>query len=101
MSFSKKITDLKREVLKESEPLFAHIEDVAEANTLKVLDAMRECRVSDAHFNTTTGYAYDDIGRGKLEELQDLRRGARARAHAVRLGHARPGDRALRHPAPR
>ena len=28
MSFSKKITDLKREVLKESEPLFAHIEDV-------------------------------------------------------------------------
>lgn len=41
MSFSKKITDLKREVLKESEPLFAHIEDVAEANTLKVLDAMR------------------------------------------------------------
>ena len=69
MSFSKKITDLKREVLKESEPLFAHIEDVAEANTLKVLDAMRECRVSDAHFNTTTGYAYDDIGRGKLEEL--------------------------------
>ena len=43
MSFSKKITDLKREVLKESEPLFAHIEDVAEANTLKVLDAMREC----------------------------------------------------------
>ena len=69
MSFSKKITDLKREVLKESEPLFAHIEDVTEANTLKVLDAMRECRVSDAHFNTTTGYAYDDIGRGKLEEL--------------------------------
>ena len=69
MSFSQKILDLKQEVLKETQPLFAHVDEVAEANTLKVLDAMRECKVSDAHFNTTSGYAYDDIGRGKLEEL--------------------------------
>ncbi|WP_337949340.1 aminotransferase class I/II-fold pyridoxal phosphate-dependent enzyme [Mitsuokella jalaludinii] len=104
MSFSKKITDLKREVLKESEPLFAHIEDVAEANTLKVLDAMRECRVSDAHFNTTTGYAYDDFGRGKLEELYAKIFGAEralvrtqfvSGTHAlatVLFGILRPGD---------
>ena len=104
MSFSKKITDLKREVLKESEPLFAHIENVAEANTLKVLDAMRECRVSDAHFNTTTGYAYDDIGRGKLEELYAKIFGAEralvrtqfvSGTHAlatVLFGILRPGD---------
>ncbi|MGE9900535.1 aminotransferase class I/II-fold pyridoxal phosphate-dependent enzyme [Mitsuokella multacida] len=104
MSFSKKITNLKREVLKESEPLFAHIEDVAEANTLKVLDAMRECRVSDAHFNTTTGYAYDDIGRGKLEELYAKIFGAEralvrtqfvSGTHAlatVLFGILRPGD---------
>ena len=104
MSFSKKITDLKREVLKESEPLFAHIEDVAEANTLKVLDAMRECRVSDAHFNTTPGYAYDDIGRGKLEELYAKIFGAEralvrtqfvSGTHAlatVLFGILRPGD---------
>lgn len=104
MSFSKKITDLKREVLKKSEPLFAHIEDVAEANTLKVLDAMRECRVSDAHFNTTTGYAYDDIGRGKLEELYAKIFGAEralvrtqfvSGTHAlatVLFGILRPGD---------
>ena len=104
MSFSKKITDLKREVLKESEPLFAHIEDVAEANTLKVLDAMRECRVSDAHFNTTTGYAYDYIGRGKLEELYAKIFGAEralvrtqfvSGTHAlatVLFGILRPGD---------
>ena len=69
MTFSKKIQDLKNTVLKESIPLFAQIDAAAEANTLKVLDAMRDCRVSDAHFNTTSGYAYDDIGRSKLEEL--------------------------------
>lgn len=104
MPFSKKVTDLKREVLKESEPLFAHLEDVAEANTLKVLDAMRECRVSDAHFNMTTGYAYDDIGRGKLEELYAKIFGAEralvrtqfvSGTHAlatVLFGILRPGD---------
>ena len=104
MPFSKKVTDLKREVLKESEPLFAHLEDVAEANTLKVLDAMRECHVSDAHFNTTTGYAYDDIGRGKLEELYAKIFGAEralvrtqfvSGTHAlatVLFGILRPGD---------
>lgn len=104
MPFSKKVTDLKREILKESEPLFAHLEDVAEANTLKVLDAMRECRVSDAHFNTTTGYAYDDIGRGKLEELYAKIFGAEralvrtqfvSGTHAlatVLFGILRPGD---------
>ena len=69
MKFSKRLLDLKQQVLEESAPFFRRIEEVAEKNTLKVLDAMRECKVSDAHFNTTSGYAYDDIGRGKLEEL--------------------------------
>ncbi len=69
MVFSEKLLSLKNEVLQESEPLFKKVEAIAEANTLKVLDAMRECKVSDSHFNTTSGYAYDDIGRGKLEEL--------------------------------
>ena len=104
MTFSKKIQDLKTIVLKESEPLFAQVESVAEANTLKVLNAMRECRVSDAHFNTTSGYAYDDIGRGKLEELYAKVFGAEralvrtqfvSGTHAlatVLFGILRPGD---------
>ena len=69
MAFSQKIVELKKEVLADSQELFAHVDAIAEENTLKVLDAMRECKVSDAHFNTTSGYAYDDIGRSKLEEL--------------------------------
>ena len=69
MVFSEKLLSLKNEVLQESAPLFKKVEAIAEANTLKVLDAMRECKVSDSHFNTTSGYAYDDIGRGTLEEL--------------------------------
>lgn len=69
MEFSEKLLQLKQEVIKEAAPIYQQIDEIAEYNTLKVLDAMRECRVSDAHFNTTSGYAYDDIGRGKLEEL--------------------------------
>ncbi len=69
MTFSKKLMDIKESVIESSKDMFAHIDAIAEENTLKVLDAMRECRVSDSHFNTTSGYAYDDIGRIKLDEL--------------------------------
>ena len=104
MAFSQKIVDLKKEVLAQSQELFAHVDAVAEENTLKVLDAMRECKVSDAHFNTTSGYAYDDIGRGKLEELYAKIFGAEralvrtqfvSGTHAlatVLFGILRPGD---------
>jgi cystathionine beta-lyase family protein involved in aluminum resistance len=104
LAFSQKIVDLKKEVLAESQELFAHVDAIAEENTLKVLDAMRECKVSDAHFNTTSGYAYDDIGRSKLEELYAKIFGAEralvrtqfvSGTHAlatVLFGILRPGD---------
>ena len=69
MSFSKELLTLKERVLAELAPSFRRIEQMSEENTLKVLTAMRECKVSDIHFNTSSGYAYDDIGRSKLEEL--------------------------------
>ena len=64
-----KILKLKSEVLEEVAEIFKSVDEVSEFNTQKVLDAMRELKVSDAHFKTSTGYAYGDIGREKLEEL--------------------------------
>lgn len=69
MVFSRKLLEIKQRVLQEARPLFQQIEETAESNTLKVLNAMREVRLSEAHFTTTSGYAYDDIGRQKLDEL--------------------------------
>ena len=69
MAFSKKIIELKQQALAKCKDYFARPDEIAEINTLKILDAMRKVKVSEAHFNTTSGYAYDDIGRGKLEEL--------------------------------
>lgn len=69
MVFSRKLLEIKQRVLQEARPLFQQIEETAESNTLRVLNAMREVRLSEAHFTTTSGYAYDDIGRQKLDEL--------------------------------
>ena len=69
MVFSRKLLEIKQRVLQEARPLFQQIEETVESNTLRVLNAMREVRLSEAHFTTTSGYAYDDIGRQKLDEL--------------------------------
>ncbi|MCH5272161.1 MAG: methionine gamma-lyase family protein [Lachnospiraceae bacterium] len=48
---------------------FQTIDEVAEYNQLKVLSAMQKNRVSDTHFNASTGYGYDDDGRDTLEAV--------------------------------
>ena len=102
--FSPKLDEIKKDVLKKTSSLFEQIDTVSEINTKKVLDAMRKLKVSDAHFNTTSGYAYDDIGRQKLDELFAEVFGAEralVRTHFVSGTHAlatvlfgilRPGD---------
>ena len=66
---TEKILKLKTEVMKKSAEQFFRADEISEGNTQKVLDAMRELKISDAHFKTSTGYAYGDIGREKLDEL--------------------------------
>ena len=63
------ITTIKNEVLGAVEKQFRRVDEISEHNTKKVLEAMREARLSAAHFSPTTGYAYGDIGREKLDEL--------------------------------
>ena len=48
---------------------FKNIDENAEYNQLKVLNALRECRVSEACLLGTTGYGYNDIGRDTLEDV--------------------------------
>lgn len=45
------------------------IGDILAYNQVKVLSAMQKCRISDAHFNWSTGYGYDDIGREAVENV--------------------------------
>ena len=48
---------------------FRKIDAAAEVNQLKVLDAMQKNRISAEHFNGTTGYGYNDMGRDDLEKV--------------------------------
>lgn len=63
------MVDLKRRVLDDISESFFRVDEISEFNTRKVLDAFRQLKVSDAHFKPSTGYAYGDIGREKLDEL--------------------------------
>ena len=65
----KKIFDLSKEVDQEIKVQFDRIKEIREYNQLKGLNAMQEANLSDNHFNWTTGYGYNDIGREKLEEI--------------------------------
>ncbi|MCT2536405.1 methionine gamma-lyase family protein [Aquibacillus koreensis] len=62
-----KFEELADEIELELDPQFKEIQKVAEQNQKRVLHAFRDQRVSDSHFNTTTGYGYDDYGRDALE----------------------------------
>lgn len=48
---------------------FQKVDEVAEFNQLKVIQAMQERRVSEACFNYASGYGYNDLGRDTLEEV--------------------------------
>lgn len=48
---------------------FAKIEEACTFNSLKVLSSFHKNRVSEAHFNATTGYGYNDVGRDIIEEV--------------------------------
>lgn len=48
---------------------FARIDEIAEQNTQKVLSAFQAHKVSEAHFQGSTGYGYDDLGRDALGEI--------------------------------
>ena len=48
---------------------FARIDAIAVENTEKVLAAFQKHKVAEAHFQGTTGYGYDDLGREVLGEI--------------------------------
>ena len=69
MGISNPVYAFGKEVLKGLKERFEAIDEIAEYNQMKVLNAMQECKVSDIHFAATTGYGYNDLGRDTLEEV--------------------------------
>ena len=64
-----KIIKLVNDSEKELDKEFKKIDEICEYNSLKVLNAFWNNRLSESHFSQTTGYGYDDIGRDVIEKI--------------------------------
>ncbi|MBQ9181549.1 MAG: methionine gamma-lyase family protein [Bacilli bacterium] len=66
---SDKTLNLMRECESELKEIFTSIDKIEEINSLKVLNAFKKEKVEVAHFNGTTGYGYNDLGRDVIEKI--------------------------------
>ncbi len=69
MGISRSVYRFCTEIEKKLKDRFEQIDQIAECNQMKVLEAMRKNQLSEACFAPTTGYGYNDIGREKLEKI--------------------------------
>ena len=49
--------------------VFKNIDEISYINSKKVIEAFWQEKVSEQHFNSTTGYGYGDLGRDTLEKV--------------------------------
>ena len=66
---SDEIEKLASEVEEEVYNEYKKINNICEKNSIKVLNAFRYYNVSEMHFNSTSGYGYNDIGREVIEKI--------------------------------
>ncbi len=104
MNIKKDVIELVNKSEKEVKAEFEKINEICEYNTLKVLQAFQNNNISEVHFNETTGYGYNDLGREAIENIyseifnveDSLVRGQFISAsHALNVtlfGLLRPGD---------
>ena len=69
LNINEKIVELAKVVEAEIAPKFREIYEIAQYNQEKVLNAFIKNRVSDSHFNHSTGYGYNDIGREVIDSI--------------------------------
>lgn len=66
---NEKIEKMGTECEQELRDIFSKLDELAYFNTKKVLNAFKKHRVSEVHFNGSTGYGYDDVGRQVIEDV--------------------------------
>lgn len=66
---SEEIENLAKQVEEEIKPELEEVNKICQINSLKVLKAFQKYKVSEVHFNSSTGYGYGDIGRETIESI--------------------------------
>lgn len=62
-------TKLVEQAEEEIKPVLEEIDKICEENSRKVLQAFQRNRISEMHFNSSTGYGYGDVGRDAIESI--------------------------------
>lgn len=66
---SSSIIELSKKCEEQLIDIFKQIDIQEEKNTLKVMSAFHKHQISEVHFNSTTGYGYNDLGRDTIEKV--------------------------------
>ena len=69
LDLNPKTYELYESVQGEFKKLSKEIDEIEEYNSAKVMKAFWNAKVSESHFNSTTGYGYDDLGRDAIENV--------------------------------
>ncbi|XME03364.1 aminotransferase class I/II-fold pyridoxal phosphate-dependent enzyme [Lachnospiraceae bacterium C1.1] len=72
LNISREVYEFGENILKDLRERFDKIDETAEFNQLKVIDAMHQAKVGEACLTGTTGYGYNDIGRDSLEKVYSI-----------------------------
>ena len=63
------LQELIKQTEQKIEPKLKEIEKQCEKNSQRVLTALQNNQITEAHFGSTSGYGYDDMGRDALEKV--------------------------------
>ena len=69
LQISEKTVQLVMDAEKDCREEFAKIEEVEYKNSLKVLSSFHKNEITESHFNATSGYGYNDLGRDGIEAV--------------------------------
>ncbi len=69
LNVSDKVLKLSKQAEEDLKEIFNNVDDLCFKNSSKVLNSFIDNRLSEIHFNSTSGYGYNDIGRDKIEDV--------------------------------
>lgn len=107
LTYGEVLQPIVTEVEQQIKQIHEKIDERIDSNQFRVLKSFQDFKVSDSHFNPSTGYGYDDYGRDTLEKIYAQVFGAEAGlvrpqiisgTHAISIalfGVLRPGDELL------
>ncbi|MFZ0447440.1 MAG: aminotransferase class I/II-fold pyridoxal phosphate-dependent enzyme [Bacillus sp. (in: firmicutes)] len=107
LTYGEVLQPIVTEVEQQIKQIHEKIDERIDSNQFRVLKSFQDFKVSDSHFNPSTGYGYDDYGRDTLEKIYAQVFGAEAGlvrpqiisgTHAISIalfGILRPGDELL------